>query len=202
MPTVAEVRSLQERFGITHVPTHIVLNSIVQASTLYFSYTGLPTANKQARHIRETRKKADALLRALGDRKMVAILKEMRREIEVEPPGLRKMLYEFLENADKALGEIHPFTTTKKQRTGTGGPEGLRAVVVSLADALKWFHVRPKSIYWHNEYSKVNGGEFFDFVSEVCALCGIRLSDATIYDTVKDLHRNGRLPLMADTNHP
>lgn len=191
LPTVEEVRALQERFALTHVPTHLVLSQIAQAGTYYFAHENPQTPNAQAKQLLDVRRKADALLAALGHEWLRVVYEKENKVSHPEPPGLRGMLFQLRDNADKELRELKPFVTKERQRRRT--QKGVKSLLVHLADMLRWFHALPTSVYTQDPYSGDYSGGFFDIAQAVCRQCGIHLANQTLGDQIKALHSAGKL---------
>jgi len=119
----------------------------------------------------------------------------------VEPPGLRKMLHQLRENADRNLADLQPYIDSeKKQRRKTR--KGLRSLIARLSYILVWFTGHPHSVYTQNPSDSSYSGEFVEFVEAVCFLCGIYLSNATIGDAIKALKMDGAIPWDGSHRNP
>ena len=198
VPTVAEVQALQQRFGLSQVPTRVVRADIVQAAVFYHRHENPPTPNMQHKVLLQIRDAAEGLLKALGNRVYIVVFEKENREEWVEPPGLRKMLHQLRENADRNLADLQPYIDPKmKQRRGTR--KGLRSLIVRLSSMLVWYTGNPHRVYTQNPSDSSYSGEFVEFVEAVCSMCGIDLANATIGDTIKALHADGVIPRQGST---
>jgi hypothetical protein len=139
LPSADEIRALQSRFGMTHVPTYLVRRQIVQAATFYFAHLNPQKLTAREKRYSDVITKTNALLCSLGK----GVDFEM---LNVEPPGLRSMLYQMRESAARELAVIQPkIERGKKQRRETR--KGTRSFICALADMLNWFDAPPMSVY-------------------------------------------------------
>lgn len=183
LPTEAEIRDLQERFGMAHIAATYLLSQIVQAGIFYFAYENPETPNTQYKRLERVRKRADDLLTAMGKTIVDVVLQDEGLYEIIEPPGIRGMLYQLRDNADRQLAALKPLVTEERQRKQT--VKGVRPFISHLADIAVRFRARIGSIYTQDPITGEYSGDFFAYVETASRLCGIDLSNQTIGDAIK-----------------
>jgi hypothetical protein len=192
LPTDTEIRDLQERFGMTHIAATYLLREIVQAGIFYFAYENPETPNAQYKRLERVRKRTDDLLAAMGKATVDVVLQNEGLYEITEPPGIRGMLYQLRDNADRQLAALEPLVTDERQRKQAA--KGIKPFISHLAGTAARFRARIGSIYTQDPITGEYSGDFFEYVETTCRLCGINLSNQTIGDNIKRLNSRGKLP--------
>lgn len=183
IPTLSDdvLEALHRDFGFPPgFSIHFMGGHLELAANLYWFYIPPATASQKAKDLRRIEKLTNQLLDALdGDGVLF---------LDVEPPGIRRPLYEMRDKAAQMAERCKQMPPERGRRS----EHDLHGFVRQVQ--FVYFHGtgRTHRYTWSDEAKRYQGG-LLKFVRAVADLYGIRDSDESIVSAIKLLARNGLL---------